>query len=105
LAMARNIWGILALVLITAIGFYAGLGMAAAGFLFFLCVVIQAIRGDLWSATIVATVAAFALACFFSPTIFLFSAAGCDCAAYISYRRICDRTSHGALSWSWEAHH
>ena len=75
LAMARNIWGILALVLITAIGFYAGLGMAAAGFLFFLCVVIQAIRGDLWSATIVATVAAFALACFFSPTIFLFSAA------------------------------
>ena len=63
-------WGILALGLFTAFGLRMGLGTLSAGLLFLLCVVVQALRGDFWSAAIVSTVAAFALAYFFTPPIF-----------------------------------
>jgi len=69
-AFGRSIWGTVGLSLVTAVGLYAGFTAASAGFLLLLCVAIQAKRGDFWSAAIVATVAAFGLAFFFTPPPF-----------------------------------
>jgi|SRR5579864_1517614 len=75
IALVRSLWPIVALSVITAVGLYMGFGAPTAGFLFLLCVVVQAKRGDFWSATIVATVAAFAIAFFFTPPPFSFGVA------------------------------
>jgi hypothetical protein len=74
-AVGKSFWGILALTLITVLGFHVGLGVAGAAFFFFLCVLIQAVRGDFWSAVIIATAATFGLAFFFTPPVFSFKIA------------------------------
>lgn len=93
--VGKSLWGIIALSLVTAAGLHARLGMAAAGCLFFLCVIAQAMRGDFWSAAIVATTAAFALAFFFTPPIFSFGIAKpVDAVALLTFVIIAFVTAH-----------
>ena len=70
LAVGHSLWAIVALSLITAAGLYMDFGAATAAVLFLVCVTIQAKRGDFWSAAIVATVATFSIAFFFTRLLF-----------------------------------
>jgi len=72
-AARGSVWGVLLLSVVIVIGLKAEFSTTTAGFLFLLCVVIQSLRGDFWSAAIVSTVAAFALAFFFTPPPYSFS--------------------------------
>ena len=86
LAVGRSLWGIVGLSLVTALGLYAGFAAPAAGFLFLLCVVVQAWRGDFWSAAIVATIGACAVAFFFTAPPFSFGVANpLDAIALVAF--------------------
>ena len=72
-AARGSLWGVLLLSVVIVIGLKAEFSTTTAGFLFLLCVIFQSLRGDFWSAAIVSTVAAFALAFFFTPPPYSFA--------------------------------
>src|SRR5208283_3952795 len=71
-AASRSVWGVLLLSVVIVIGLKVEFSTMTAAVLFLLCVIIQAQRGDFWSAAIISTVAAFALAFFFTPPPYSF---------------------------------
>ena len=71
-AVLGSVWGLFGIGLVTVIGVKARFGVVAAGFFFFLCVVIQSLRADFWSTAIVSAVGVFDLAYFFTPPDFSF---------------------------------